>query len=631
MSRLRRLKFNGAIRQSGSNLASMTSPPSCAECEVTPASLFCEDEDLLFCAPCSKCLHTKRARAHHILKPLRICDNCEIAVALLVCILCGGRGESLAFCFPCSSSLHSKKARAHHKLEPIRFSQPFVPISDIKPAQHQGLHHRADKSPFSEFDANTSKLDTKNPLPFHGKTNTQLPDLNKSPNGTFAPLKPCKKEKHKSPVASRDSKNSLTHPLPSDGKENQGPAAKRNARRRPIQNEPSISSDDSSASSEVDTSDDDESYGTKKYCKGSVTLEAFVVDVHDHEDEHTNRGAHTELNEDKPEVGIQIRIRKMLELGLHPDTPDIEAQQALKNAQRLLTKHNLQQADILKGSLEGNKHAFKAGMRMVELRPRDKSKPGRFEHWVYSLAHIVSKYFDTQHFVQKQSVLKVVFYGIKQNVDCAGYAFTATFNRISKLSADFLPSKHANNRNASKTCSSHSVYSRVSRMSYRNGLVQGLFETVKSNKRHQQKQGIKCGGKEGKEKQKQHGAASERDSLCDAIVVSSSSDDEGHLEDASDTYNSDDDSKSADANDIDYGSSEEWDANRSAALSALVVHSKKIGDDYLKEKKIKVTTRKQDSPFIWNGEAFLKGKRDSKMIDLGQKAITAKTRKTTAV
>ena len=33
----------------------------------------------------------------------------------------------------------------------------------------------------------------------------------------------------------------------------------------------------------------------------------------------------------------------MLELGLHPDTPDFEAQQALKNAQRLLTKHNLQQ------------------------------------------------------------------------------------------------------------------------------------------------------------------------------------------------------------------------------------------------------------------------------------------------
>lgn len=41
--------------------------------------------------------------------------------------------------------------------------------------------------------------------------------------------------------------------------------------------------------------------------------------------------------------GIRFKIRKMLELGLHPDTPDIEAQQALKNAQRLLTKHNLEQ------------------------------------------------------------------------------------------------------------------------------------------------------------------------------------------------------------------------------------------------------------------------------------------------
>ncbi len=38
--------------------------------------------------------------------------------------------------------------------------------------------------------------------------------------------------------------------------------------------------------------------------------------------------------------------RKMLQLGLHPDTPDAEAQQALKNANRFLTRYNLSQAPL---------------------------------------------------------------------------------------------------------------------------------------------------------------------------------------------------------------------------------------------------------------------------------------------
>jgi hypothetical protein len=37
----------------------------------------------------------------------------------------------------------------------------------------------------------------------------------------------------------------------------------------------------------------------------------------------------------------------MLELGLHKDTGEQEARQALVNAMRLLTKHNLKHADVL--------------------------------------------------------------------------------------------------------------------------------------------------------------------------------------------------------------------------------------------------------------------------------------------
>ncbi|KAH7442805.1 hypothetical protein KP509_02G003000 [Ceratopteris richardii] len=317
----------------------------------------------------------------------------------------------------------------------------------------------------------------------------------------------------------------------------------------------------------------------------------------------------------------------MLELGLHPETPDIEAQQALKNAQRLLTKHNLQKADVLKGGLEANKHAFKAGMRIVELRSKDKLKPGRFEHWVYSLALIVSKYFDTQYFAQKHLVLKVVFYGIKQNVDCAGYAFAATFNRISKLSADYHPSKHENYKKARKTPLSNSTFSRVSRMSYRNGLVEGLFETVKSRKLHQ-KMNTKFGGMKSSELGKDSTAPCERDRLR-----LNRSDEDCWPDDA---YNdcSGNEASSTEATRFDDEDDDicgVWSTDQSAVLGALVLHSKKIGDDLLKERKIKVANRRQESPIIWDGEAFLKGKRDSRTIDLGQKGITAKARKTAAV
>lgn len=165
-------------------------------------------------------------------------------------------------------------------------------------------------------------------------------------------------------------------------------------------------------------------------------------------------------------------------------------------------------------------------------------------------------------------------------------------------------------------------------MSYRNGLVEGLFEIVKAAKLHR-KPSTKS---EGKEVLKKDSAISGKEKKGVVNLDSDSSDDECGLGGASDDCISNDSSSDHEilSEDADNGISDEWSADQSAALSALVVHSKKIGDDFLKEKKIKITTRKQDSPIIWDGEAFLKGKRDSKTIDLGQKGITAKARKTAA-
>jgi hypothetical protein len=52
---------------------------------------------------------------------------------------------------------------------------------------------------------------------------------------------------------------------------------------------------------------------------------------------------------------VKARISKMLELGLHSGTSEAEAQQSMRQAQRLLAKYNLGQAEILReagGKLE---------------------------------------------------------------------------------------------------------------------------------------------------------------------------------------------------------------------------------------------------------------------------------------
>ena len=80
--------------------------------------------------------------------------------------------------------------------------------------------------------------------------------------------------------------------------------------------------------------------GQAKIKVGKVTIEAFCIDVD--EDQHGDQGVKQEAGDNEnaghvqggeegaASADIRAKIRKMLKLGLHPDTPDAEAQQALK-------------------------------------------------------------------------------------------------------------------------------------------------------------------------------------------------------------------------------------------------------------------------------------------------------------
>ena len=140
----------------------------------------------------------------------------------------------------------------------------------------------------------------------------------------------------------------------------------------------SDSESDYSSEEEEDSEDsewEDQGSSTKGQAKikvGKVTIEAFCIDVD--EDEHgggakQEPGRGDEAQQSEAGVAneeVRKKIRKMLQLGLHPDTPDAEAQQALKNANRFLTRYNLQQVDILKeAEEEGQESSLAGGMKVA--------------------------------------------------------------------------------------------------------------------------------------------------------------------------------------------------------------------------------------------------------------------------
>jgi hypothetical protein len=207
------------------------------------------------------------------------------------------------------------------------------------------------------------------------------------------------------------------------------------------------------------------SKGQAKIKVGKVTIEAFCIDV---DDEHGGDGGvkeelgrgdeaqHSEAGVANEE--IRKKIRKMLQLGLHPDTPDNEAQQALKNANRFLTRYNLQQVDILKeAEEEGQESSLAGGMKVVScpcncavlpsmhvrggrkacivqiwpcdtyivqvVKLRSKTagrKAVNNAAWISRLGNVVSNCFDCCYYTQHgREDMSYVFYGVVTNAECA--------------------------------------------------------------------------------------------------------------------------------------------------------------------------------------------------------------------
>jgi len=130
------------------------------------------------------------------------------------------------------------------------------------------------------------------------------------------------------------------------------------------------------------------------------------------------------------EDALKSRIRKMLELAFHPNTSEAESGQALRNAQKLMRSHNLQEADIAREVAAQDE----GGLQAVKMTPVHGQRMRRdHECWVKSLTVAVESTFDVASFVKRDGQINadhIIFYGHRAASDLAAYAFTCAANRI---------------------------------------------------------------------------------------------------------------------------------------------------------------------------------------------------------
>lgn len=400
--------------------------------------------------------------------------------------------------------------------------------------------------------------------------------------------------------------------------------------------------------------------GKAKIKVGKVTVEAFCVDVDDDGPGTGGKDLGMEKGAQESEAGaaneeVRSKIRKMLKLGLHPDTPDAEAQQALKNANRFLTRYNLQQVDVLREGEENDSQGTLAGgMKVVKLRSTNAArKTVNNAAWISSLGSLVSNCFDCCYYTQhRRDGIHYVFYGVVTNAECAGYAFAAAFNRITVMTANYCgdgpKAGHTYGRHSFGWGASAASETSTMRANYRDGLVEGLRKAVveekqERKKRAQEREERRKAAMAAKQEAKLAKARAEAASLAEldddapllgaaAGKAEAESSNQGVAAGGGEASDSDGyfDSAASGEEDNDMGSkwrakAEKQQSNQSQALVVLEQECKKVADKVLEDKKIKL----RKGPALggtsrFDAEAYRKGQEDAKQIDIKQRGIANK-------
>ena len=176
----------------------------------------------------------------------------------------------------------------------------------------------------------------------------------------------------------------------------------------------------------------------------------------------------------------------LLNTGFHDKSNEHEAKNAIKLAQRLMSKHNLFQIILLQERDNKNKNntmddkgeILKEGMVKRQIINRKTFKPVLFARWISSLLFPISENFGVKLFYQNTRGYQccVTFYGIYTNSQLAAYAFWVSVERIAQMGASYNPVRVDRN-----------VGLKSARLSYVLGIVQGIYEEVKVTLRRERK------------------------------------------------------------------------------------------------------------------------------------------------
>merc|ERR1719247_235528 len=138
--------------------------------------------------------------------------------------------------------------------------------------------------------------------------------------------------------------------------------------------------------------------------------------------------------------GVKTRIRKMLDMAFHPATPEAEKSQALRNAQRLMQQHAVNEAD-----LQTTMEVPQGGLFAAKVTWIGKSARVQKERWMLILSSAVNMLFDTACYTHKKGhALCFAFYGRSDAAEAAAYAFACASNLMLWMAGSrALPSDRA--------------------------------------------------------------------------------------------------------------------------------------------------------------------------------------------
>lgn len=164
------------------------------------------------------------------------------------------------------------------------------------------------------------------------------------------------------------------------------------------------------------------------------------------------------------EADIIARIRKCLDRANHPNTPEAEAETAVRMSSRLQQQYNVTQADLVAADANADGPSTLSGQSAVSVT---NAKPGAriiIENWASTVSGAVQTFFDCKAYTtRRKNSIEWMFYGIATNTVAAAMAFEMVHNLVQAWS-----SRRKGNKN-----------------SYRLGVARGLRDAADKEKENE--------------------------------------------------------------------------------------------------------------------------------------------------